>query len=811
MDINVKNFKYSTLKKFICLSLCLITLMISTGLAIMCSLSYSYDNGEIPDDFTDSSAFSNELWCDINNANNHIDNLIRKDALKKELDAKQSDIVDEAYKKFVERNSMLKREYKNSEEFGKEYLDGYEYTTFVDESINYWEDEEIQIETDIIINNGSNLEKTFDFSFTDVASECENYSEGSALENVDEDEVKGILNNLYDTFKTNTVEWNYNYSYYDNDKASLKYLVEYGEYSYSNTENFDKSKVTQNEIYYIYDAGKTESNGISEKGIKTISEVYDSEKSKNYTGYFYLDFSDESVNKANIVNHLANYDEYQELKDFHGAAVNTMMHFNLYIALAVISLIASFVFGFAYLLVAGRKDENSPAKLAITDKIPFEIHLAVLVAVGWGASILMVEMINHLDYSKLVIWAGIIYSAIIWTLFMEFCASVARYAKSEKIFYRNSLIIMILRLFAKIIKKSFLLYIKINRKIFGGIKRFYEYTPKKFSKKVFALAALYIFANVILFTFTAICFCGDLAPVALLSSFVIIAGNGIVLAFMLRYIKQLDEIIWAASNHQEYGGNINALPKSLKILAEGMNYTSVELQNAISKAVKDERLRTELITNVSHDLKTPLTSIINYVDLLSKCEIDDENAQKYIKVIDEKGAKLKRLIDDLIEASKVTSGNITVNASPLNLSELCLQATVDVQSDFEKAGLDLVIKNCQNAPIIFADGAKTFRIIENLLSNARKYSALHSRVYVSVYKEGANGVFEIKNISAQALDISPDELTERFVRGDKSRNQEGNGLGLSIAKELCRVQNGTLEIVIDGDLFKAKVKLPLNK
>ena len=172
---------------------------------------------------------------------------------------------------------------------------------------------------------------------------------------------------------------------------------------------------------------------------------------------------------------------------------------------------------------------------------------------------------------------------------------------------------------------------------------------------------------------------------------------------------------------------------------------------------------------------------------------------------------MNKLIEDLIEASKVTSGNITINASPLNLAELSLQATVDVQSDFEKAGLELVIKDCQNAPVIFADGAKTFRIIENLLSNARKYSAVHSRVYINVYKEGTYGVFEVKNISAQALDISPDELTERFVRGDKSRNQEGNGLGLSIAKELCRAQNGNLEIIIDGDLFKAKVKLPLNK
>lgn len=248
----------------------------------------------------------------------------------------------------------------------------------------------------------------------------------------------------------------------------------------------------------------------------------------------------------------------------------------------------------------------------------------------------------------------------------------------------------------------------------------------------------------------------------------------------------------------------------LKELVRSAQVTNEELRNAVARAVKDEKLRTELITNVSHDLRTPLTAIINYVDLLSQCDIQDEKAKSYIAVLDSKGAKLKRLIDDLIEASKITSGNVTVNPVPINLSELCLQATVEAQEEFEKAGLSLVTKQQSSSHIVIADGSKTYRIIENLLSNARKYSAPSSRVYVDVYDEGNTGVFEIKNVSAQPLDISPDELTERFVRGDKSRNQEGNGLGLSIAKELARLQNGRLEIIIDGDLFKVRVILPKN-
>ena len=303
----------------------------------------------------------------------------------------------------------------------------------------------------------------------------------------------------------------------------------------------------------------------------------------------------------------------------------------------------------------------------------------------------------------------------------------------------------------------------------------------------------------------------DGIPITLFCVPAFILFNFFAIRKVAEYIGNLDRIIDAAANRQEVMVDTERLDESLRILVESMRYTNAELQNAIAKAVKDERLRTELITNVSHDLKTPLTSIITYVDLLSKCDIDDPRALEYIAVLDEKGSKLKRLIDDLIEASKVTSGNVTVSLTPINLSELCLQSTVEAQSDFEKAGLELVVKQGAKPIVVVADGTKVNRVVENLLSNARKYSAMGSRVYVDVYEQDGRGIFEIKNISAQPLDITPQELTERFVRGDKSRNQEGNGLGLSIAKELCSLQQGNLELIIDGDLFKARVKLPLNK
>ena len=294
MDTSAKNFKYSKLKKLICLALCFITMLISTGLAVVCTMAYTYDDGKIPENPADSSAFRSEFVSDISYVNQNIQNQINKDTLAEKLAERRNDIVDEAYKKFVEKNAMLKREYKNSEEFGKEILDGDESTTFVDESINDWSDEPIQIKTDILIVDNESFNNTFDFSYTDVASQCENYSENSALENVDEDEVKSILNGLYDTFESDSIDRNYNnyhYAYPDEHIKSLKYYVEYEEYSFTNIENFNENEIAKNDIYYIYDAGKVSSGGISEDNVSLMTHYSFSQDSyRNYTAYFYFDF-----------------------------------------------------------------------------------------------------------------------------------------------------------------------------------------------------------------------------------------------------------------------------------------------------------------------------------------------------------------------------------------------------------------------------------------------------------------------------------------------------------------------------------------
>lgn len=243
---------------------------------------------------------------------------------------------------------------------------------------------------------------------------------------------------------------------------------------------------------------------------------------------------------------------------------------------------------------------------------------------------------------------------------------------------------------------------------------------------------------------------------------------------------------------QELGKNINNIKQGMK--------------KAVEESMKAERLKTDLITNVSHDLKTPLTSIINYTDLLKKEKIENENAKKYIDILEKKSKKLKILTEDLIEVSKISSGNETVALEKIDFKELVLQANGEFAEKFEEKNLEVISNLPKEAVIVDLDGKKIWRVLENLYQNVYKYSLENTRVYVDLIVND-HIVFTIKNISKEKLNIPPDELMERFIRGDSSRHTGGNGLGLSIAKDLSKLNGGTLSIQIDGDLFVAKIKL----
>ena len=245
-------------------------------------------------------------------------------------------------------------------------------------------------------------------------------------------------------------------------------------------------------------------------------------------------------------------------------------------------------------------------------------------------------------------------------------------------------------------------------------------------------------------------------------------------------------------------------------LAENINNIGDGLDKAIYNQLKSERLKSELITNVSHDLKTPLTSIINYIELIKKEEdIKPEHIKDYVNVLDSKSKRLKVLIEDLFEASKASSGNLELNMEKIDITQLLRQAIGEMEEKLSKANLDLKLRVPEEKTYIMADGKKLYRVLENLLSNISKYSLNNTRVYIDIIEEDDKVKLTMKNISSYELNFDPEEIMERFKRADESRNTEGSGLGLAIARDLVNAQGGRFEIDIDGDLFKSVVEFNL--
>ena len=297
-----------------------------------------------------------------------------------------------------------------------------------------------------------------------------------------------------------------------------------------------------------------------------------------------------------------------------------------------------------------------------------------------------------------------------------------------------------------------------------------------------------------------------------------IFGSVLVLALTLIFVPKLllqyREIRTGVSKVKE--GEVSyKIPVTSKTdlgrLAEDINQVSSATELAIEKELKHQKMKTDLISNVSHDLKTPLTSMISYVDLLKREGLQSENAEEYLRIIDEKTKRLKNLTENLFEAAKASSGEIPVNMETLQVDALFNQAVAELEEKFEKRNLEIIYENKTENDEIISDGQLLWRIIENLLVNVSKYALENSRVYIDLYNREDKVVLEIKNMSKDRLNISIDELLERFTRGDESRNTEGSGLGLAIAKDLTELIGGEFAIKIDGDLFKAIVSLPKGK
>lgn len=785
MDTNVKKFKYSLFNKVLCIVLSVLCFIGSVSLAATSLVSTEYlsgfDNWDkiMESEFYDSAYFVNNLRDDLQTAVSYAEAGIKKEDLKTILQSKKDEAVEKGYKQLLQWKSANDAVLQENEEYAD---DGTVYTTMTQDEIS------------VFVASYDGNDYYFSF-FPNTVRENAGYSATN---------YKDEIAYEYDIFVSDNV------SIYDTEytpyryENSLNLSVKYGKYTAGNSE-ISRSDALGSDIYLYYADGEFLYGGISEETAQYIFNACISDDMKDDVSFclYFNTFpeSDMLFFNPNLWN-----DKYSSLMTFHRLALGFECNRGLVVTLTVALMIVSVICAFYYFSITGRKKQDEKANLILTDKIPLDIHFIISAVLGFILAYGVFTVTAWVNfYSIITVFLCGLLALVIWAVLFELCSSVARITHSNRKIGKNLAVV-----------KTSKGFVRLCRKIKTGIKqgvlnavRTIAYKPRQLKAYTFAMVGGYVFVNCILILLMIAV--RDSGSTFLFTGFVFFILNAVVIWRVLKFMKYLDEIISSAKNGETFKGNREKLPSVLKVLAESLENTNEQLKIAVDKAVKDERLKTELITNVSHDLKTPLTSIISYVDLLSKCDIQDEKAKEYIGVLEDKGGKLKRLIEDLIEASKVTSGNITVNPTSLNLNELCLQAIGENQSEFEKNGLEIIADESEKSPIIFADGSKTFRIFENLLSNARKYSAQPSRVYVSTYVEGNMGVFEIKNISAEPLNISPDELTERFVRGDKSRTKEGNGLGLSIAKELCTAQGGKLEIIIDGDLFKARVKLPLAK
>ena len=590
------------------------------------------------------------------------------------------------------------------------------------------------------------------------------------------------------------------------DLDKVKFYAEFSDGStVGNVENGEEFKAgVRSGNYFIIENGVQETGGnasISENIIDYIScgtDMFNNIK-------LYM-----SLNNAYEGN-----DKYGEL----GVEVQSSLTENpiSLLALCIISAFGLITMAVFSVRLAGHK--NGEIKTALIDKMPVDLHfilsgvIAVLLAFCYVYTMserFMFYLHNNVNYFSASFDESVFILVLIcaegcgiYLAFIEFCTSVARSVKAKERLFGRTMIFGFYKILRFGFKKMKVLCAKIQK----YLKTLF-FAPKRLGRGAVAVVGIYTGVNILVVITAMILGFNYQELLAAFMIILLIAADAFLVYKAFCYMRSLDKIIDCAQHNAPVEIDDGDLTPSLKALANALDKKTADLQSAVIKAVKDERTKAELITNVSHDLKTPLTSVINYIDLLKKCDIEDETARQYMQVIDEKSIKLKRLIEDLIEASKVSAGNVTINKTKINLNELAAQAIVEEAADIEKRGLQIIFEEPTERNIVFADGAKLYRVFENLLSNARKYSAPGSRIYAQIRSDNDFGYFEIKNISKEPLNISAEELTERFVRGDKSRSEDGNGLGLSIAKQLCVLNGGELIITIDGDLFKATVKMP---
>ena len=449
--------------------------------------------------------------------------------------------------------------------------------------------------------------------------------------------------------------------------------------------------------------------------------------------------------------------------------------------------------GMVWLTVtAGRRPEDEEIHLNGFDRWYTEIAAGAVIGIWLAGTIISGTLIanSSLGYSHAVV--TVIVTCLIcgtYTMawFLIGYLSLVRRIKAGTL-WKNSLIRTVLKWIGK-----------CSGKLSDFARAFSRNTAEKI--KVLLVGGAFLFLQFLIIG------CGFTGAGVFLIILLIVDAAAVI--FIIRKADGLDLIMDGlkkiSDGELQYKIKTDTLTGKQKVMAEYINNIGSGLDAAVENSLKKERMQTELITNVSHDLKTPLTSIINYVDLMKRENPTDPKIQEYLRILDEKSQRLKVLTEDVVEASKASTGNIKLEMNDIDFVEMVQQVIGEFEEKFKEKNLTMMVHFTDEPSIIYADGQRMWRVLENVFGNVVKYAMEGTRVYAEISNRNKKVTFSLKNISAQPLNISADELTERFIRGDVARNTEGSGLGLSIAKSLTELQGGEFKLYLDGDLFKVMI------
>ena len=449
--------------------------------------------------------------------------------------------------------------------------------------------------------------------------------------------------------------------------------------------------------------------------------------------------------------------------------------------------------GMVWLTVtAGRKPKDEEIHLNGFDRWYTEIAAGAVIGIWLAGTIISGTLIanSSLGYSHAVV--TVIVTCLIcgtYTMawFLIGYLSLVRRIKAGTL-WKNSLIRKVLKWIGK-----------CSGKLVDFARAFSRNTAEKI--KVLLVGGAFLFLQFLIIG------CGFTGAGVFLIILLIVDAAAVI--FIIRKADGLDLIMDGlkkiSDGELQYKIKTDTLTGKQKVMAEYINNIGSGLDAAVENSLKKERMQTELITNVSHDLKTPLTSIINYVDLMKRENPTDPKIQEYLRILDEKSQRLKVLTEDVVEASKASTGNIKLEMNDIDFVEMVQQVIGEFEEKFQEKNLTMMVHFTDEPSIIYADGQRMWRVLENVFGNVVKYAMEGTRVYAEISNRNKKVTFSLKNISAQPLNISADELTERFIRGDVARNTEGSGLGLSIAKSLTELQGGEFKLHLDGDLFKVMI------